>query len=159
MMETLGFTLLPPVPPQEANSDSAEPMRVIVAGSRKFTDQMTAFYELDKLFEGKAVEVVSGRAAGADRLGELWAALRKQRLKCFPAEWDLHGKAAGYLRNIEMAKYAREQEGGTLVAFWNGSSRGTAHMIQQARSMGLKVIIVSVEDTPVAIPTTIPYGL
>lgn len=156
MTQALSFALLPPAPPQEANSGSAEPVRLIIAGSRKFTDQMTAFYELDRLFEGKAVEVVSGRAQGADRLGELWAQARGHLLKCFPAEWDLHGKAAGYLRNIEMAEYAKEQEGGTLVAFWNGSSRGTEHMIQQARGMGLKVIIISVEDTPVV---NIPWGL
>lgn len=149
MTQALGFYLLPSPPPQESNSGSAEPMRVIVAGSRGFTDQMTAFHELDKLFEGKAVEVVSGRAPGADLLGELWAEARGHALKCFPAEWDLHGKAAGYLRNIEMAKYAREQEEGMLVAFWNGTSRGTAHMIQQARDMGLEVVIISVENTPV----------
>ena len=159
MTQALSFALLPQSPPQEANSDSTEPMRVIVAGSRKFTDQMTAFHELDRLFEGKAVEVVSGRAEGADLLGELWAASRKQGLKCFPANWDLHGKAAGYLRNIEMANYAREQEGSTLVAFWNGTSRGTAHMIRIAQDMGLFVIIISVKDTPVAPPATLPYGL
>lgn len=138
--------LLPPPPPQESNSGSAEPIRVIVAGSRGFTDQMTAFDELDKLFEGKVVEVVSGRAAGADLLGELWAGARRQALKCFPAKWDVHGKSAGYIRNVEMANYAAETEGGMLVAFWNGQSRGTKHMIQAAQQRGLKVIVISVQD-------------
>lgn len=150
MTQDLNFSLLPP-PPQESNSGSAEPMRVIVAGSRGFTDQMTAFHELDKLFEGKAVKVVSGKAPGADLLGELWAQARGHALKCFPAEWDLYGKQAGYLRNVEMAKYAREQEEGMLVAFWNGHSRGTEHMIRIAREKGLKVVVISIEDTSVTI--------
>lgn len=149
MTQTLDLSLLPPAPPQEANSGSAEPMRVIVAGSRSFTDQAVAFKELDRLFESKAVEVVSGRAAGADLLGELWAEARRQALKYFPAKWGVYGQSAGYIRNVEMADYAREQEEGMLVAFWNGRSRGTKHMIQIAQEKGLKVIIISIEDTPV----------
>ena len=37
---------------------------------------------------------------------------------------DVHGKKAGYLRNVDMAEYAD-----ALVAFWDGKSKGTGHMI------------------------------
>lgn len=52
----------------------------------------------------------------------------------FPADWDRYGKAAGYLRNTEMAKNAD-----ALVAFWDGMSLGTRHMIETAKAHGLKV--------------------
>lgn len=45
-----------------------------------------------------------------------------------------HGKAAGYLRNTEMAKNAD-----ALVAFWDGMSLGTRHMIETAKAHGLNV--------------------
>jgi len=80
------------------------------------------------------IEIVSGGARGADALGERYAKDRGYSLRVFPAEWDRYGKRAGYLRNAEMAKYAN-----ALLAFWDGESRGTRHMIQIARESGLKV--------------------
>ena len=40
----------------------------------------------------------------------------------------------GYIRNEEMAKNAD-----ALVAFWDGESHGTKHMIELANRYGLKV--------------------
>lgn len=51
-----------------------------------------------------------------------------------PADWDLYGKSAGFKRNVQMAKYAD-----ALVAFWDGVSSGTKHMIETAQKMGLDV--------------------
>ncbi len=50
--------------------------------------------------------------------------------------WDIHGKSAGHIRNAEMADYAD-----ALIAFWDGKSRGTANMIENARKRGLKIKI------------------
>jgi len=54
----------------------------------------------------------------------------------FYAAWNTHGKAAGFLRNADMARVADR-----LIAFWDGSSRGTAHMIQTMEKMGKPVRI------------------
>lgn len=100
-------------------------MKVIIAGSREFDDfeAMLGFMSVLPT-EWDITEVVSGGARGADRLGESFAHLYNKSVKVFPADWDKHGKSAGILRNREMADYA---DG--LIAFWDGVSPGTKHMI------------------------------
>ncbi len=111
-------------------------MKVIVAGSRTFTD-----YELLKLtcdnIKTQITEIVSGGARGADKLGEQYAIERAYTIKQFPADWDRWGKSAGYNRNAEMAEYAD-----ALIAFWDGSSKGTKHMIDLAKKNNLKIKVV-----------------
>lgn len=110
-------------------------MKLIIAGGRDFRHIVRAFGDLEP-FERVVTEVVSGCARGADKIGEEWAAYHRKPIKRFPADWDTHGKAAGYRRNVDMANYAD-----ALVAFWNGTSRGTRHMIDIARKKGLQVTI------------------
>ena len=109
-------------------------MRLIIAGGRDFDDVELMF---DSLLDYFPKCVVSGTARGADRLGERWAVNHGVHVVQMPANWDEDGKAAGYRRNERMARYATH-----LVAFWNGESRGTKHMIDIARREGLVVKIV-----------------
>lgn len=81
-------------------------------------------------------EVVSGGAAGADALGQQWAAARGIPVKLFAPEWELYRRKAGAMRNWAMAKYAE-----ALVAIWDGHSPGTKHMIDFARREKLRVYI------------------
>ncbi len=83
-------------------------------------------------------EVVSGAARGADQMGEDWARQNGVPIARFPADWNTHGKGAGFIRNTEMAMYAKKANGG-LIAIWHPNARGTTHMIKQAHKMGLKV--------------------
>jgi hypothetical protein len=85
--------------------------------------------------------VVSGRAKGVDSLGERWAEEHGVTVKPFPADWDKYKRAAGIVRNREMAKYAD-----ALVAVWDGKSRGTGDMIKHAREKGLLVYVHRVEQ-------------
>jgi ABC-type enterochelin transport system substrate-binding protein len=113
-------------------------MKVIIAGGRNFRDYNKLRESCDNiLVNQKEVEIVSGTAAGADTLGERYAQEKGYEVKKFPAQWDLYGKSAGYKRNQQMAEYA---DG--LIAFWDGKSRGTKHMIDIANKMGLKVRVV-----------------
>lgn len=110
-------------------------MRVIVAGSRDIVDQIHVSKAIiDSGFE--VTELVSGAARGVDRLGEAWARANKIPIRRFPAYWELHGRAAGYLRNEDMAEHSD-----ALVAVWDGKSRGTGHMIDIARRYDLKVYV------------------
>jgi hypothetical protein len=77
--------------------------------------------------------VLSGNARGADILGEMWAKNNSIPCELYPAEWDIHGKSAGYIRNSTMAENAE-----ALIALWDGESRGTKHMIDLAKKKGLK---------------------
>ena len=117
-----------------------EKLKVIVAGTRSFKDYALLKEKLDLYlshYPSESLEIVSGKAKGADSLGEQYATENEISIAEFPADWDSYGKRAGYLRNEQMAEYAD-----CLVAFWNGKSVGTRHMIDLARKHGLKVRIV-----------------
>ena len=113
--------------------------RVIIAGGRDFSD-----YELlsktmkDYLTSIKDdICVVCGQARGADTLGEQYAKEHNHSVQYYPANWKRYGKAAGYIRNTEMANNAD-----ALVAFWDGQSLGTKHMIATAIQLGLSIHVV-----------------
>lgn len=109
---------------------------VIIAGGRDFRDYDLLVKTMNHLLSNikDDITVDCGKARGADTLGEQYAKEHGYPVQYFPADWDRYGKAAGYLRNTEMAKNAD-----ALVAFWDGMSLGTRHMIEIARSRGLKV--------------------
>lgn len=118
--------------------------KVIIAGGRDFADMDLLSQTILGLYsysELSSLEIVSGRARGADRLGEVFAYEHDIPVKFFPAEWDKHGKAAGFIRNKEMAGYAD-----VLVAFWDGKSKGTSHMINLAKAQDLSVHVVYYGD-------------
>ena len=111
-------------------------MKVIIAGSRDFDDYEVLRNYCDHVLQNQTdIEIVSGTARGADQLGEKYAIERGYKITRFPADWD-KGKSAGYIRSEEMAKY-----GDVLIAFWNGMSRGTEHMINLAKQYNLKIRI------------------
>lgn len=113
--------------------------RVIIAGSRGFNDYPLLASTMDTLLQNITVPIVviCGMARGADLLGERYALDRGFQVQRFPADWDKYGKRAGYIRNEEMAKNAD-----ALVAFWDGESRGTKHMIELAGKYGLKTRVI-----------------
>lgn len=112
--------------------------KVIIAGSRGFDDyeylEQNVDFKLSELAKVNHIEIVAGGARGADRLAERFAKRRDFTLTIMKADWNTHGKSAGYIRNKEMADYADY-----LIAFWDGSSPGTKHMIDTAKENGLRV--------------------
>ena len=120
-------------------------MRIIIAGSRDFNDFVFLAKKCDEILLNESaedLEFVCGMARGADLLGKRYADKWGYSVKCFPANWDKYGKSAGYRRNEDMALYAKE-DNGVLIAFWDGASKGTKHMIDLANKHGLKVFIVN----------------
>ena len=109
--------------------------RVIIAGGRDFDDFRLLCKVCMHMLQNKTnVVIVSGTANGADKLGEQFARFMGYPIKQFPANWDEFGKAAGHIRNREMAEYSD-----ALVAFWDGESKGTSGMIGEAEKRNLKV--------------------
>jgi hypothetical protein len=127
-------------------------MKVIIAGSRSFGDhdkrgwgQAQRDWELlcssMARLQSPVTEVVSGGAKGADRLGEVWSQkVHLVPMRKFKANWERLGNQAGIKRNCEMAEYA---DG--LVAFWDGKSPGTKHMIYEMKRRGKPVFVVRFE--------------
>ena len=114
--------------------------RVIVAGSRNFTDKKRLYKVLDEYLPSfdDEIEIVSGHCRGADLIGEEYAKDHGIPLVLFPANWSKYGKRAGYIRNNQMAKYASEKNG-ALVAFPIGESKGTKMMIRLAHEYDLEI--------------------
>jgi len=136
------------------------PVRIIIAGSREFNNYtslntfMNKFIkELIEKFKDAPVEIgmenieiVSGGARGADRLGEEWARKHKLPYRVFVPNWKEYGKGAGHVRNAEMAKYASgksdgKEAFGICVVFWDGKSRGSQSMISYAERNGLMTVV------------------
>ncbi len=113
-------------------------MKTIIAGGRD-VKKIDYIRQAVTQSEFEITEIVSGGAPGADWLGELWAAENKIPLRRFNADWGRHGKAAGPIRNREMANY-----GEALIAVWDGKSKGTKNMIEQAQAKRLKVFIFKI---------------
>lgn len=112
---------------QEINNvENSEPFKVIIAGGRNFDNYLLLKEKTDKILKNKNnICIVSGKARGADSLGERYAKEKGFQIKEFPADWNKYGKKAGTLRNAQMGEYAD-----ALIAFWDGKSVGTKHMIQ-----------------------------
>lgn len=114
--------------------------KLIVAGGRDFTNaQLMADTLVATATElaDRSVSIVSGMAMGADKLAHQYAKAHNIQVYEFWPDWDTYANSAGFVRNNEMAKFA---DG--LLAFWNGKSKGTQHMIKTMQSMGKSVGIV-----------------
>ena len=121
-----------------------EKFRVIIAGGRDFNDFRLLSETCMHMLKNKTnVEVVSGTANGADKLGEQFARFMGYPIKTFIPNWDELGKTAGIIRNVNMAEYAD-----ALIAFWDKSSKGTENMINEANKRNLKVKVVYYDNTP-----------
>ena len=109
--------------------------KVVVAGGRDFKCYKTLSSYLDKVLSNKVkthnIVVVCGKARGADTLGEKYARERGYEVDYYVPNWDEYGKSAGYKRNEVMANNSH-----ATVAFWDGKSRGTKHMINLTKTYG-----------------------
>ena len=120
--------------------DSITKYKVIIAGCRDFADYELLKEKCDFYLQNQKPEdivIVSGHASGADALGEHYALERDLQLETYTADWKAHGRAAGPIRNAQMASVAH-----ALIAFWDGKSRETKNMIDTATKRGLQVAVV-----------------
>jgi len=113
-------------------------MKVIVAGSRNFNNYNLLKSKLDQILKDQLdIVIISGNANGADKLGERYGQEKNHLIEIYPAEWQKFQRSSGPIRNAQMAEV-----GNMLVAFWDGQSRGTKNMIEQATKKGLEVHII-----------------
>jgi hypothetical protein len=112
-------------------------MEIIIAGGRDFEDYSLLKVILDKLLsktDYEDITIFSGKARGADSLGERYANQHGIKVKEFKADWKGLGKKAGILRNIQMG-----DEASHAVILWDGLSRGSRQMLDYATKKGLVV--------------------
>lgn len=100
-------------------------MKVAIVGSRGWSDRFAIKEYVRKFPEGTVV--VSGGAKGADQIGVRFAKERGLQTEVILPEWDRLGKQAGIIRNREIISRVE-----MVIAFWDGSSKGTKHSIDLA---------------------------
>lgn len=116
-------------------------MRVLVCGGRNWAwcrwdaepvekrrallQRKQTFWVLDQIDMIIGVDVIiHGDARGADRASGAWADSRRVTVEPYPADWKLHGRAAGPIRNSQMLDEGWPDLG---VAFPGGV--GTSDMV------------------------------
>lgn len=113
-------------------------MKALICGGRKFNDIKLACAELDRLRnELGFTNIIQGGATGADTIAMLWANNRGVPNVTYPAQWKLHGKKAGPMRNTQMLEEGRPD---VVIAF--PGDKGTADMVGKAEAAGVKVVRV-----------------
>lgn len=111
------------------------PLTILVCGGRYFRDRERAWAALDLLAsQTPLAAIVHGSARGADEIAGEWAAARGVACVACIAEWRIHGRSAGTLRNAAML---RQYKPHLVVAFPGGS--GTADMVRRALSAKVPV--------------------
>jgi uncharacterized phage-like protein YoqJ len=112
-------------------------MKVVVSGSRKWPKSQISLI-VDKLSDlPESSIIIQGGAAGVDK----WAAKIAKELGLevieMQANWREYGRYAGLKRNLDMLA----ENPDLVMCFWDGESRGTQHMIENALIKGFKVDI------------------
>lgn len=102
-------------------------MKVVVAGSRSI-QSIEVVYRCIKSSGYDITELVSGTADGVDLLGEHYAVNNRVPIKRFRPDWYQYGKAAGPIRNKQMAEYVD-----AAIIIWDSTSKGTRDMINHVK--------------------------
>ena len=141
-------------------------MKIIISGSRDFTDRDFLFSECLEIIAKLQykheialpdVEIVSGHnPRGADYYGERFAEKYGIKTKLFPANWNdittppviiksnfygSYNALAGKNRNEQMANYATKDDIGVLIAFAVNASPETKNMVSIAKRYGMKIFL------------------
>lgn len=106
-------------------------MRVAVVGSRNLSVP-----NLEQYLPGGTGEIISGGARGVDASARAYALSRGVKLTEFLPEYGKYGRGAPLRRNITIIEHAD-----LVLAFWDGTSRGTRFVIDKCHAMGVPVRI------------------
>tara|TARA_R110000824_G_scaffold65772_6_gene171143 strand:+ start:3848 stop:4192 length:345 start_codon:yes stop_codon:yes gene_type:complete len=110
-------------------------MRILFTGSRHWNNAAPVAAIINSLPDHAIV--IHGAARGLDSLAGSLAEQRGLTVEAHPADWSLHGRAAGPIRNAYMASLGAH----VCYAFPLKGSKGTRHMVTHARGLNIPVFI------------------
>jgi hypothetical protein len=119
-------------------------LKLAVVGSRSIQNFRFVGCILDGIVAAMGyseVTLISGAAAGVDSLAAKWARKRGFEVIEFPADWEAHGRSAGFIRNRDIVESA---DG--VVAIWDGISKGTANSISLAKKRENLIAVINLSD-------------
>ncbi len=111
-------------------------MKVAIIGSRGLQVN-----NLEKYLPSNISEIVLGGAKGIDCCAAKFAKENKIKLTEFLPEYEIYGRSAPLKRNLQIIDYAD-----IVLAFWDGSSRGTKFVIDNCKRKNKKVKIFLPKD-------------
>ena len=118
--------------------------KILIAGSREYDDYDAAKMALDRYLgcipKDNSIIIISGGCRGADAIGEKYAREKGIEVALYPAEWSKYGKAAGPIRNCQMA-----DECDVAICFWDGKSRGTKSLIDYMNKIRKPIYIIQTQ--------------
>ena len=116
---------------------------ILVCGSRTFTNWELMRCTLNEANQRSEVSrVIHGGAAGADRMGGRWGKMMALDVLEVLPQWGKYGISAGYKRNITMLDMLEMELLDEVIAFWDGTSRGTKHTIENANHRELEITVI-----------------
>lgn len=118
-------------------------IRITIGGYRKYDNYDVFCKNVDAYISetgADEITILSGHCSGVDMMAERYAAEKGYCLEVYPAEWDRYGLAAGPMRNQVMVVNSD-----MVIAFWNGTSKGTRNLIDTAKKLNkiLRVVDIS----------------
>lgn len=137
-------------------------MRVLICGSRDWTDSLPITSVLDGLlflhncgFGTLTLDpmvIIEGGATGADEIAAAWAETWKDREpydfgvprlthEQYPADWKRYGRSAGPIRNQAMLE-TKPSVAFAFVTMPMPESRGTADMVRRLKEAGVPTYVV-----------------
>ena len=117
-------------------------MRILVTGSRKWTDVRLLEEILLGFAKYQKVTIVHGGANGADKMASNLAKRMGWEEEVWFADWNLYGRSAGPIRNKEMVDSKPDFVLGFVV---KGQSKGTEGCIKFAKEAGLDFMVITDE--------------
>ncbi len=106
-------------------------MRVAVVGSRGLQVENLGDY-----LPPETTEIVSGGAKGIDACAREYAQQQGLKLTEYLPDYSRYGRAAPLKRNITIIENAD-----LVLAFWDGTSRGTKYVIDNCKKRNIPVKI------------------
>lgn len=106
-------------------------MKVAIIGSRGITN-----VDMKKYIPPNTTEIISGDARGVDSIAKQYAQENNIKLVEYLPEYKLYGRGAPLKGNIKIIERAD-----LVIAFWDGTSRGTKFVIEKCRKMNIPIKI------------------
>ncbi|MHC4835413.1 MAG: SLOG family protein [Planctomycetota bacterium] len=104
-------------------------MRVAIVGSRGY-EPLSDVIEYVRSLPLDTV-IITGGAQGVDKTAEIEARARGMEVVIHEAQWNLHGRSAGMIRNRLVVDDCDK-----LAAFWDQESPGTKGVMSMASKAG-----------------------
>jgi predicted Rossmann fold nucleotide-binding protein DprA/Smf involved in DNA uptake len=113
-----------------------EKMKIAIIGSRNLKVEA-----LDEYLPSEVSEIVSGGAIGIDSCAREYAIRNEIKLTEFLPEYEKYKRGAPIIRNKKIVEYADE-----VIAFWDGSSRGTQYTVSCAEKQNKPLILIKIKQ-------------